>query len=82
MSTEDTFLIESMVNAYNAIDGTVTFQKTENAIMKVLTWEKGYIINFKEELDITNANQMMIEFTVSAEKIKIGHAVHSNEWPV
>ena len=81
VSTEDTSLIELMVNAYKTIEGTVTFQNTENKILKVLAWEKGYIISFKEELDITNANHMVIDFTISAEKIKIGNAIHDNGWP-
>jgi hypothetical protein len=81
-STDDTSIIESMVNQYKPVDGTVTFKKSdEDAKMKELTWEKGYIINFAESLDIIGAQAMLIHFTVSAQKIKIGNAEHKNDWP-
>lgn len=81
-STDDTSIIESMVNQYKPVDGTVTFKKSdEDAKMKELTWEKGYIINFAESLDIVGAQPMLIHFTVSAQKIKIGNAEHKNDWP-
>ena len=81
-STDDTSIIESMVNQYKPIDGTVTFQKSdEDAKMKELSWTKGYVINFHESLDIVGAKPMLIQFTVSAQEIKIGGAEHKNDWP-
>lgn len=81
-STDDTSIIESMVNQYKPIDGTVTFKKSdEDAKLKELSWTKGYIINFQESLDITGAQPMLIHFTVSAQEIKIGNADHKNDWP-
>lgn len=82
-STDDTSIIESMVNQYKPIDGTVTFKKgDEDAKMKELSWEKGYVISYKEGIDKNGDVPMLIDFTVSAEKIKIGNAEHKNEWPV
>src|SRR3989337_2854745 len=53
-STDDTSIIESMVNQYKPVDGTVKFKKSdEDAKMKELAWEKGYVIAFKEGIDIT-----------------------------
>ena len=44
-STDDTSIIESMVNQYKPIDGTVTFQKgDEDAKMKEVTFEKAYVV--------------------------------------
>ncbi len=81
-STDDTSIIESMVNQYKPIDGTITFKKSdEDAKMKELSWTKGYIIHLKEGIDITGTAPMQIDFTVSAETIKIGNAEHKNEWP-
>lgn len=81
-STDDTSIIESMVNQYKPVDGMVTFKKSdEDAKMKELSWEKGYVIAFKEGIDITGTEPMLIDFTISAEKIKIGNAEHKNEWP-
>jgi hypothetical protein len=81
-STDDTSIIESMINQFKPIDGTVTFKKTdEDAKMKELSWEKGYVINFQEGIDITGEVPMQISFTVSAQTIKIGNAEHKNDWP-
>lgn len=81
-STDDTSIVESMVNQYKPIDGTITFKKSdEDAKMKELSWERGYIINFQEGIDITGTAPMQIDFTISAEKIKVGGVEHKNEWP-
>jgi hypothetical protein len=81
-STDDTSIVESMVNQYKPISGTVTFKKSdEDAKMKELSWENGYVIRFQEGIDITGQQPMQIDFTVSAEKIKIGSAEHVNGWP-
>ncbi|HEY0067893.1 MAG TPA: type VI secretion system tube protein TssD, partial [Flavisolibacter sp.] len=81
-STDDTSIIESMVNQYKPVDGVVTFKKgDEDAKMKELSWEKGYIVRFQEGIDITGTQPMMIDFTISAEKISINDVEHKNEWP-
>src|ERR687890_2691870 len=65
-STDDTSIIESMVNQYKPVDGTITFKKSdEDAKMKELSWEKGYVINFAETLDTVGTYPMIIKFTVS-----------------
>ena len=81
-SSDDTSIIESMVNQYKPVDGTVTFKKSdEDAKMKELSWEKGYIVSYEESLDTVGTYPMMIKFTVSAQKLKIGNAEHVNDWP-
>lgn len=81
-STDDTSIVESMVNQYKPIDGTITFKKgDEDAKMKELSFEKAYVIAFKEGIDVKGAKPMQIDFTISAQKIKIGNAEHQNEWP-
>src|SRR3954464_3884722 len=69
-STDDTSIIEAMVNnQHKPIDGTVTFFKDdEDAKMKELSWEKGYVVRFSENFDTVGAKAMLINFTVSAEK--------------
>ena len=82
-STADTSIIEAMVNnQHKPIDGTVTFfADDEDAKMKELSWEKGYVVRFSENFDTVGAKAMLINFTISAEKLKIGGAEHKNEWP-
>ncbi len=82
-STDDTSIIEAMVNnQHKPLDGTVTFKKSdEDAKLKELSFEKGYVIKFQENFDTTGGNPMVIAFTISAMKIKIGGAEHVNDWP-
>lgn len=82
-STDDTAILEAMVNnQYKAQTGTITFQKRdEDAKMKELTFEDGYVVSFAESLDVTGTNPMTITFTVSARKLKVGNAEHENDWP-
>lgn len=82
-STDDTSILESMINnVYKSFGGTVTFQKREeDAKMKELTFEDGYIVQYSEALDSVGSNPMTINFVISARKLKIGNAEHQNEWP-
>lgn len=81
-STDDTSIVEAMVNQFKPVDGSITFKKSdEDAKMKELTFEKGYVVAYQESIDVKGAKPMQIDFTITAEKIKIGNAEHKNEWP-
>jgi hypothetical protein len=82
-STDDTSILESMINnIYKSFSGTITFQKRdEDAKMKELSFEDGYIVQYAEALDAVGANPMTINFIISARKLKVGNAEHQNEWP-
>jgi hypothetical protein len=82
-STDDTSVIESMVNnQHKPLDGSITFKKAdEDAKMKELSFEKGYVIAFEETFDTVNSKAMLSTFTISAKTIKIGGAEHINDWP-
>ncbi|MBS1732253.1 MAG: type VI secretion system needle protein Hcp [Bacteroidetes bacterium] len=82
-STDDTSVIEAMVNnQHKPIDGTITFKKSdEDAKMKELSFEKGYVVRFAEAFDTISSKAMLMNFTISAQTIKIGGAEHKNDWP-
>ena len=81
-STEDTSILEQMVNQFKPITGSVIFKKgDEEAKMKELTWENGYIISFEESIDVIGANPMSTTFVVSAQVLKIGGAQYEQNWP-
>jgi len=82
-STDDTSIIEAMVNnQHKPLDGKITFKKSdEDAKMKELEFQKGYVVKFMESFDTVNSQPMIINFTVSAQTIKIGGAEHKNDWP-
>lgn len=82
-STEDTSVIESMVNnQFKPINGTITFKKSdEDAKMKELKFEEGYIIQYNEGINIIGNNPMSLSFVISARKLTLGNAQHENDWP-
>ena len=81
-STEDTSILEQMTDQFKPNTGSVTFKKgDEEAKMKELTWENGYIVEFAEDIDIIGSKPMTITFTVSAQIIKIGGAQFEQNWP-
>ena len=81
-STEDTTLLESICSEYKPINGSLIFKKgDEDAKMKELEFEEGYVIKFKEEFERKDKSPMAIAFTISAKIIKCGNAVHEEEWP-
>lgn len=81
-STHDTQLNEWMVDQFTTKQGKVTFFKRDsNTKMKELKFENAYIVHITESYDATGANPMTIHFTITAEKITVGSATHTNPWP-
>lgn len=82
-STEDTTVIESMLNGqFKPVEGKIVFKKTdEDAKMKEVTFKNAYVVNYKETLDVTNDVPMRIDVTFSAEEISVGDATLDNRWP-
>jgi hypothetical protein len=82
-STEDTSVIESMVNnQFKPINGTITFKKSdEDAKMKELNFTEGYIIQYNEGINIIGNNPMSLSFVISARTLTMGNAQHENDWP-
>ncbi len=82
-STADTSVLEAMVNSqFKPFSGSVIFKKgDEDAKMKELSFKNAYIVYFKETLDVHGKTPMVIQFTISAEELSMGDAIHENRWP-
>lgn len=81
-STEDTAILEQMVNQFKPISGSIVFKKgDEEAKMKELLWENGYIVSFEESIDVVGSRPMTTSFTVSAQVLKMGGAQFEQNWP-
>lgn len=82
-STEDTSIIEAMVNnQYKPITGTLLIKKSdEDAKMKEVQFEDGYIVKYTEGINITGKNPMTLKFQISSRRLKVGTADHTNDWP-
>jgi hypothetical protein len=81
-STADTSILEQMLASHKPNSGSIVFSKgDEEAKMKELTWENGYIIHYHEDIDIVGSKPMGITFTVSAQTIGMGDAKFKQNWP-
>jgi len=81
-SNEDTTIVEQMVNQFKPNSGTVTFYKSdEEAKMKELSWENGYVIKYHEVFSVIGAEPMKIRFVISAQKIKMEGVEIEQNWP-
>lgn len=82
-STEDTSVIESMVNSqYKPFSGKIIIKKTdEDAKMKELTFSDSYIIQYNEGINVVGNHPMTLSFVISARSLKMGNAEHVNDWP-
>lgn len=82
-STEDTSVIESMVNnQYKAFSGSIVFKKgDEDSTMKELKFEDTYIIKYSEGLSISDKSPMTLSFELSSRVMEIQNARLENDWP-
>ena len=63
--------------------GKVTFKSPEDAVLKELEWENGFITHYEEHVPHTKDrpdDQMYEYFEISAQKIKIKDAEVNNRW--
>ncbi len=81
-STEDTSVIESMVNnQFKPFSGKITFKKSEeDAKMKELNFKDAYIIQYNEGINVIGNHPMTLSFVISAREISMGAATHVNSW--
>ncbi len=82
-STEDTSVIESMINnQYKAISGKITFKKgDEDSTMKELKFEDAYIIQYNEGISVADNTPMTLGFVLSSRVLEIQNARLENDWP-
>lgn len=82
-STEDTSVIESMVNSqFKPFSGKIIIKKTdEDAKMKELFFSNGFIIQYNEGINVVGNHPMTLSFVISAQTLKMGNAEHQNDWP-
>lgn len=81
-STPDTIILDKMFKEYQPVSGSIVFKKAdEDAKMKELTFENGYIVKYKESLCVANEYPMTIKFEISAQKVAIESATYEQNWP-
>jgi hypothetical protein len=53
----------------------------EDATLKELKWENGYIVNLEEGIHVVGDHPMLITLTISAQKFTFGDAILEQNWP-
>lgn len=83
-STDDgnTDLMEWMCDTYMSKSGTISFPNRQGGEMKNLQFKEGYVVEYAETYDSTNALLQFEEFTISAKEIQVGNAHHNNRWTI
>ena len=83
-STDDgnTDLMEWMCDTYMSKSGTISFPNRQGGEMKNLQFKEGYVVEYSETYDSTNALLQYEEFTISAKEIQVGNARHNNRWTI
>ena len=62
-----------MFKQYQPVNGNIVFKKAdEDAKMKELVFENGYVVDYEEALNVANPYPMTIKFAISAQTVKIG----------
>lgn len=81
-STPDTIVLGKMFKEYQPVNGSIVFKKAdEDAKMKELTFENGYVVDYEEALCVANEYPMTIKFVISAQKVAIDDAQFEQNWP-
>ena len=78
----NTELLEWMIDTYMSKSGTISFPNRQGGEMKHLSFKEGYIVEYIETYDSTNALLQFEEFTISAKEIQVGNARHNNRWTI
>ena len=83
-STDDgnTDILEWMIDTYMSKSGTISFPSRQGGEMKNLQFKEGYVVEYAETYDSTNALLQFEEFTISAKEIQVGNARHNNRWTI
>ena len=76
----NTELYEWACDPYVAKAGTFEYEKRDGTNMKTLKFEDGYLVEFQETYDSTDASAQFEIITISAKKIDIGGVFHENSW--
>lgn len=81
-STSKISLFDKMASQFKPNTGTIAFKKDdEDATLKELKWENGYIIGIEEGMTIVGDTPMLTTITISAQSLSIGDAVFEQNWP-
>lgn len=78
----NTDIVEWMCNPYLSKNGVISIPTLSGGERKRITFKEGYVVEYSETYDRRQELTLYEEFTISAKIIKIGSAVHDNNWTI
>lgn len=80
-SSDDTKLIDWMIDPTGKKSGKIEFSKTdEEGVLKTLEFEDAFLTSYTENMDAISNSPMVENLVVSAKKITVGGVSHENVW--
>jgi hypothetical protein len=76
----NTDIVEWMCDTNMSKDGVITIPALSGGDLKTIQFSDGFVVSYSETFDRRQELILFEEFTISAKIIKIGNAVHNNNW--
>lgn len=76
----NTDIVEWMCDTNMSKDGVITIPSLAGGDLKNIEFKDGFVVSYSETFDRRKELVLFEEFTISAKVIKIGNAVHNNNW--
>lgn len=78
----NTDIVEWMCDTNMSKDGFITIPNTAGNDLKTIEFKDGFVVSYSETFDRRQELKLFEEFTISAKIIRIGNAVHNNNWSI
>ncbi len=80
-SSDDTTLVDWMIDPTSKKNGKVEFSKTdEEGVLKTVEFEDAFLTSYTESMDAISNSPMVESLIVSAKKITSNGVAHENVW--
>lgn len=76
----NTDIVEWMCDTNMSKDGEIVIPSLAGGDLKTIKFSDGFVVSYSETFDRRQELILFEEFTISAKVIKIGSAVHNNNW--
>ena len=78
----NTDIVEWMCDTDMCKNGVITIPSLSGGDLKTIQFTDGFVVSYSETFDRRQELILFEEFTISAKTIKIGNAVHENNWSI
>ena len=80
-SSDDTKLIDWMIDKTGKKSGKIEFSKTdEEGVLKTIEFEDAFLTSYTESMDAISNSPMVENLVVSSKKLTVNGVAHENVW--